>query len=334
MGHLRCPDVEPEPRPVGVPIGAPVQHATAIRPLPPVQLGVRRPCAGELRGRRGSGGEQRHGALRVHPAREVPHAAGGEQRGERERLSGHVGHERDGIPQPVRAREQAGGPGGARQGLVVEQSREEVREQRREPDLAVADRAHQCVTRRRRAMLPVGDRRKRALRRPSEIGMGRQARQCRVEVAAVRFDTALSQVGESEVGMARSDPIQRPPARRHESHALADHALLADFQVDLVRRWLRQGYPHLAGEPGAARVGQEPRRADQRASPVGHARPGGGRVEPGDRDTHQVAATVGLPIQDGGNGPKDGCRGARAGPPECRGEGSKPGDKAASVSHV
>ena len=101
-----------------------------------------------------------------------------------------------------------------------------------------------------------------------------------------------------------------------------------------VRRWLRQGYPHLASEPGAARVGQEPRRADQRASPVGHPRPGGGRVKPGDRDTHQVAATVGLPIQDGGNGPKDGCRGARAGPPECRGEGSKPGDKAASVSHV
>jgi len=164
--------------------------------------------------------------------------------------------------------------------------------------------------------------------------MGRQAGQGRVQVAALRLDAALAQVGEPEVGVARGDPVQRPPARRYESHALADHALLADFQVDLVQHRLSQGHPHLAGEPGAAFVGQEPRRPDQRASTVGHARPGGGRVEPGDRDTHQVATPVGLPIQGSRNGPEDGRRGSRSGPPQRRGEASEPGDKAPPVSHV
>src|SRR2546430_6004519 len=112
--HLRRPDVEAEARPVGVTIAAPMQPPAAVGPLPPVQLGVRRPLARELRGRGGGGREQRQGALRVHAAREVADAAGGEQGRERERLSGYVRDERRRITQPVLAREQTGGPGGTR----------------------------------------------------------------------------------------------------------------------------------------------------------------------------------------------------------------------------
>src|SRR5207248_9553730 len=108
--HLRRPRVEAEARSVGVAIAAPVQHAAAVRPLPPVQLGIRRPLARKLRGGGGGGREQRHGALRVHAAREVAYTAGGEQSRERERLAGHVRDERRRVTQRVLAREQTGGP--------------------------------------------------------------------------------------------------------------------------------------------------------------------------------------------------------------------------------
>src|SRR2546430_12741981 len=82
-----------------------------------------------------------------------------------------VGQLRRLVAQSMLAREQTGGPEDAREGLVVEDSRQRLCEHRGNAELAVADRPCERLTCGGRPVLDVRDQLQPALRRPAELGM-------------------------------------------------------------------------------------------------------------------------------------------------------------------
>jgi hypothetical protein len=160
---------------------------------------------------------------------------------------------------------------------VVEDPREEVREQPREPDARVANRPRQRLARGGRAPLGVREHLQRALRGPAELRVQRQPGQRRIEVRALDVERRLAGIGATDVGMTRRDPIERPAPRRSEVDESVAHPLLADLDVDAKLRRRRQRHPDLAHEPCVVR--KQARGAHQRAAPVGHPGAGGGSVE-------------------------------------------------------
>ncbi len=232
--HLGRIHVESEARAVGVLPGPPVQHAAPVRSFPPVQLRVGRPIAPRDLGACGVGGrEQWRRALRVDAAREIAHTARGEQGREGEWVSRHVGQLRRLVAQSMLAREQTGRPEDAREGLVVEDSRQRLCEHRGNAELAVADRPCERLTCGGGPVLDVRDQLQPALRRPAEVGMRRQPGQRCIQVPAVHFEALLVPLGEADVGVARGDPIQRPAPRRSQPDASTPDALLPHLDVDL-----------------------------------------------------------------------------------------------------
>ena len=201
-------------------------------------------------------------------------------------------------------REPPRGPRDARQCFVIEDPRQQIGERRPEAHFAVTDRLDQGVARRRRAVLDVGQHLQGALRAPAEVGVRGQSRERRVEVLAVDLEAALLQVGIADVGVIGGEPVQRPATRRDESHLAPGHALLGHLELDLKIRRLRQRHPHLAGEARFRRPagGEEARRPHERTAAIGDARPGGGRVQTGDADAHEIAPPVGLLVQRRGRG--------------------------------
>src|SRR6266850_8357212 len=99
--------------------------------------------------------------------------------------------------------EETRGPEDAREGLVVEDSRQRLCEQGRDADLAVADGPRERFTRGGGAALDIRDQLERALRGPAEVGMRRQSGHRRIEVPTMRFETFFLQGGEADVGVAR-----------------------------------------------------------------------------------------------------------------------------------
>src|SRR5256884_8631251 len=168
-----------------------------------------RPVAPRELGACGVGGrEQWRRPLRVDAACEIAHTTGGEQGGEGEWVSRHVGQLRRLVAQSMLAREQTGGPKDAREGLVVEDSRQRLCEHRGNAELAVADRPCERLTCGGGPGLDVRDQLQPALRRPAGLGMCRQPGQRRIQVPAVDFETLLVPLGEADVRVARGEPIQ------------------------------------------------------------------------------------------------------------------------------
>src|SRR2546428_12725970 len=122
------------------------------------------------------------------------------------------------------AREQTGGPEDAREGLVVEDSRQRLCEHRGNAELAVAERPCARLTCGGRPVLDVRDQLQPALRRPAELGMCRQPGRRRIQVPAVYFGTLLVPLGEADVGVAPGDSTQRPAPRRGPPGAPATRA--------------------------------------------------------------------------------------------------------------
>ena len=327
-------DVEPEAQRVAVVVRAPVHHPAPVGTLPPVELRVGRPFSGEPDTLRLGLGKQRHGPLRVRAGGEIAHAARRQHRGEREGLPRHVGELRAQVAQPVLPREPPRRPRDPRQRLVIEDPRQHVRERRPEAHLAVADRLNQGVARRRRAVLDVGQHLQGAFRAPPEVGVRGETGEGGVQVLAVHLEAALLQVGIPDVGVIAGEPVQRPAARWGESHLAPGDALLSHLEVDLKLRRLRQRHPHLAREarPWRAPRGQEARRAHERAAAIGHTRPGGGRVQAGDRDAHEIAAPVGLLVQGRGRGvDRDRRSGERGKVPADERQAAQPADEPAAI---
>src|SRR2546426_403499 len=146
------------------------------------------------------------------------------------------------------AREQTGGPEDAREGLVVEDSRQRLCEHCGNAELAVADRPCERLTCGGGPVLDIRDQLQPALRRPAELGMCRQPGQRRIQVPAVYFETLLVPLGEADVGVARGDPIERPAPRRSQPDAPTPDALLPHLDVDLELgpHPPRPGYPEPA----------------------------------------------------------------------------------------
>ena len=126
------------------------------------------------------------------------------------------------------------------------------------------------------------------------------------------FEAALLQVRVANVRVIAGEPVQRPASRRSESHCAARHTLLAHLELDLKLRRAGERNPHFARESPAPPTpgGEDARRPHQPPAAVGHTGAGGGGLETGDGDAHEVVAAVGLLIQhrgdrfndDGGSG--------------------------------
>src|SRR5256712_11085287 len=112
------------------------------------------------------------------------------------------------------AREQTGGPEDAREGLVVEDSRQRLCEHCGNAELAVADRPCERLTCGGGPVLDVRDQLQPALRRPAELGMCRQPGQRRIQVPAVDFETLLVPLREGDRGVAPGGTTDPPTPRR------------------------------------------------------------------------------------------------------------------------
>ena len=183
---------------------------------------------------------------------------------------------------------------------MVEQAGEQVREQRRPSYLRVANRFEQRFAVVGRAVLDVRDHLQGALGGPAVVGVGREPLHRGVQVFAVDLEAALLKVRVADVGVVRGEPVQGPALRRHEPHGLARDAVLADLEVDAVRRRLGERHPHFTLQRQSLAEAQQPRRSHQLAVAADHLRARGGRVEAGDGDAHEVLAAVGLGVQGGG----------------------------------
>ncbi len=177
-GHDVRSLVESEPQAAAGARAAPMEHAAPVRTLPPVELRVVGPLPAEVIARSVVGVEQRHGALGVHARGEVADTARREQARERGRLSRDAADLRAGKREPALARQAPRGPDQPRVRLVVEQSGQQVREQRLKSDLAVANRLQQPFDRWFGPILHIGDAPGRRTRPSSETrdarAVGRQ----------------------------------------------------------------------------------------------------------------------------------------------------------------
>ncbi len=238
--HLFGARIEPEPRRVAIVVAAPVEHATAIGSLPVINLGVRRPLA-RLRLR-----EQRHGAFGIGTAGEVLHPARGEHHRERRGLPGDVGDLRGRVGQTALARQPARGPHQAREGFVIEDPRQHVREQRLEADAAVLQRAHQGRSGFGWPILEIREDLQRALGGEAVVRVGGEPGERGVEILAMDFERVLLEIGVADVRVDRREPVQRPALGWREANALARGAVATDLDIDLELRRLRQGDPDFA----------------------------------------------------------------------------------------
>ena len=247
MGHLLGAGIEAKAGAVAVVVPPPMQHATAVRTLPVVELRV----AGAPPLTRRRRWQQRHGALGIRATRQVLHAACRKQRRECPGLSRHIGDLRGRERQPALAREFPGGPHEPRKRLVIEQAGEHVCEQHVPGDFAVANRLQQRVTRVSRPVLEERQHLQRALGGKAKVAIGREPRERGVEISAMNLERSLLQIGVADVGVNRGQPVQRPALRRGEAHAPARDAILSHFDVDLKVGRLGERHPDLAAERGA-----------------------------------------------------------------------------------
>jgi hypothetical protein len=105
---------------------------------------------------------------------------------------------------------------------------------------------------------------------------------------------ALLQIGISDVGVDRREPVQRPALCRSESQRAPRDAIAPDFHVDLIIGGLRKRHPHFAAQSARVTRGQEARGADERSASIGDTRARGGRAQSRHDDPHEIAAAVGL----------------------------------------
>jgi hypothetical protein len=128
--------------------------------------------------------------------------------------------------------------------------------------------------------------------------MAFEPRHGRADVATMDLEAPLLEIGVPEVGVAEREPVHRPAARRHETHAMAGHAATRNLDVDAKRGRLGQRDPHLAAQHPGDR--QQAGGSDERPPPVDHDRARGRRVETGHGDAYEIASSVRLLIQGGG----------------------------------
>ena len=171
-------------------------------------------------------------------------------------MAGNVGNLRGCERETALSREFSRRPHEPRERLVIEKSREHVREQRLPSDFAVTDSLQECVTCVARSILQIGENLQRALGGESKIAMAREPRDRRIQVAAMDLERAFLEIGIANVGVNRGEPVQRPPFRRRDAHAPPCRAVASDFDVDLIFRWLGERHPELAAQRRSFRRGE------------------------------------------------------------------------------
>ena len=90
---------------------------------------------------------------------------------------------------------------------------------------------------------------------PAEVREGVAERRLLVQLQQV-LERAFLEIGIANVGVNRSEPVQRPPFGRRDAHAPSCRAVASDFDVDLIFRWLGERHPELAAQRRSFRRGE------------------------------------------------------------------------------